>query len=534
MKSQRLIAALVGLVGCLLLISCGGRTEGHATDTKTNWLARCADTSDCDDGLACLCGVCTVGCDDDGTCEPFTEKAGCYHAECAPGGGVCALLETPLAGKHPEGPDECPRADERYLHKDLALCEQAAIDCSLGFQEFKDECGCGCEPNPACDPEVSYVAHFARCEFIEFDCDEDGEMAFDECGCGCRETKTPDVECAEDPYTYLGTVEQCKTTDFDANCLAGSWFEDECGCGCLLRSDCDETTEYAAFGELCQLADFFCPEGQEYASDECGCGCRPVEAPPCSHDESEYVGFGEACDLLDFACDAGDGYFRDECGCGCAPNPACDPAIAYVVAGGCDGVDYQCKPGEVYASDECGCGCAPNPMCDPAVDYIMYGGCAGALFGCDEGEQIVIDACGCGCSAATDTSDDETTCRTPDGAMLETELLTQVACTTSTNTDRIVRSQAELDAALTSCVTDAASQLTYAGAPLYLQTVATREAVRHVYTVATDSGIRVGVKYPVECGAQAPDQSLLVFKIEGLDSDQIVQEYVCNSEACPE
>lgn len=533
MKTRRSMDALIGfVVWSLFLIGCGGRTEGYATDTKTNWLARCSDTDDCDDGLECLCGVCTLSCEEQDACEPFGKDAACRHAECAPSGGVCALPRTPLPSERPEEP-ECPRAKELYLPTEPDSCTRAAIDCSPGFQKFVDECGCGCEPDPACDPEVEYAAYGRRCELIDFECGVYAEPVYDDCGCGCRETTAPDLECAEAPFTYLGTVEQCKTVDFDVDCLAGSWFEDECGCGCIPQSNCDDTIDYVAFGRQCELTDFECAEDHEYASDACGCGCRLAATTECAHDESEYVGLGDACKLLDFVCDAGDKYFSDECGCGCERKPECDPAISYVVAGGCDVVDYECGAGEVYAGDECGCGCAPNPACDPAVEYRTYGGCAGALFGCAEGEQMVMDACGCGCFALAALGDDDT-CPTPSGELLDTELLEQVTCTTDTLTDRIVVSQAELDAVLRQCAPDAAPQLTYAGAPLYLQTVATDVEVRHLYTVATGTELRVGVQYPLECGTQTPPQSVLVLQIAGLQQDTIVQEYVCNSAECPE
>lgn len=47
-------------------ISCGPSSWGN---DGTGWLDSCDETSDCKGALTCVCGVCTLPCDDDAICE---------------------------------------------------------------------------------------------------------------------------------------------------------------------------------------------------------------------------------------------------------------------------------------------------------------------------------------------------------------------------------------------------------------------------------------------------------------------------------
>ncbi len=66
-----------GLFGAALVVACGGRAESNGgTSSETNWLARCASDSDCDEG-SCLCGACTVSCQSDNDCSDVSSDAEC-------------------------------------------------------------------------------------------------------------------------------------------------------------------------------------------------------------------------------------------------------------------------------------------------------------------------------------------------------------------------------------------------------------------------------------------------------------------------
>lgn len=47
---------------------CSCSPDVPQTDSKSNWLEVCSTTADCDDDLACLCGVCSITCVRDAEC----------------------------------------------------------------------------------------------------------------------------------------------------------------------------------------------------------------------------------------------------------------------------------------------------------------------------------------------------------------------------------------------------------------------------------------------------------------------------------
>lgn len=59
------------------------------------------------------------------------------------------------------------------------------FDCTPGAVPFFDDCGCGCEPNPACDPDRDYVAYGVTCDLADIVCEASEEYFRDACGCGC-------------------------------------------------------------------------------------------------------------------------------------------------------------------------------------------------------------------------------------------------------------------------------------------------------------------------------------------------------------
>jgi hypothetical protein len=81
------------LVGALLLVlvapGCDGE-QSNGGNSETHFLNSCART--CDNGLECICGVCTKTCEDSAVCAVFSAAAECAPA-CSEAGvtGVCDL-----------------------------------------------------------------------------------------------------------------------------------------------------------------------------------------------------------------------------------------------------------------------------------------------------------------------------------------------------------------------------------------------------------------------------------------------------------
>lgn len=548
----RLVKILMGLtlLGGSSALSCGARTEDHATDTKTNWLENCSLSDDCDDGFTCLCGVCTVACSDADACEKFGGEAACYHAECATRQGVCALPDTPLENSAGHGaPDAgsmvtCPHLRESYTAMGEE-CGGLQLDCAPTFLPFQDVCGCGCDANRACDPTLAYVAYGNQCDTIDYDCVA-GENHFrDECGCGCQPPETPD--CPREADAYLLTGAQCDSAAVD--CSPGfEYFRDDCGCGCEETEappECPrENDAYLWFGEECDTAGMDC-FGDQYFRDDCGCGCETT-VPVCTREGNTYLSFGEECDTAEIDCSLGAQYFRDDCGCGCEPNPACDPDVDYVVsAGGCTLSEISCDEAQLVVTDDCGCGCKPNPACDPDVEYKFFGGCAGAIFGCPDGEEMVFDDCGCGCTTTGNDVDGGSVgegsvdggtitdaCLPPEGTSVDTTLLFQTTCIALASVHRVVGTQEEFDQAMAECGAQMVFAPGFSGTPLYITTVPDRDSARHLYTVQTDSGLELGMEYAAYCEGARPPTLLFVFEVDGLTYESTIIEGVCMSDEC--
>lgn len=331
---------------------CGARST-DATDTKTNWLSHCDEDDDCNAGLSCLCGVCSETCDEAGDCSAHGSDAKCFGvSHCGEVEAVCALEEedleykpdvstgadasstaatetaatetavsssttggTPTSATPPTdatgGPTTQPWPEEcRDESEYMALgeeCQRIDYDCIMGMQSFGDECGCGCEPNPDCDPDATYIA--SQCEGIDFDC-QDGEAPFtDACGCGCK----PLAAC--DPtLTYVAYGQECQLIDFVCD-GATSYFQDECGCGCAPNPDCDPDAVYLPQG-ACSESE--CAPDQTIFLDQCGCYCIAAPDPACADPNRQYLSTDvEYCQLAEPNCVAGSTQFADACGCGC-------------------------------------------------------------------------------------------------------------------------------------------------------------------------------------------------------------------------
>ena len=84
----------------LLVLGACDESSGPSTDSQTHWLKQCVTTTDCGEGLECLCGMCTFECDGPDECSELAAAAICVNAayisdvcESAPesSDGICGL-----------------------------------------------------------------------------------------------------------------------------------------------------------------------------------------------------------------------------------------------------------------------------------------------------------------------------------------------------------------------------------------------------------------------------------------------------------
>jgi hypothetical protein len=77
-----ILGAWASYAGVVIAPGCGATdTQNGGTDSNTHWLEPCERDSECDEGLSCVCGVCTASCDDDDACSELD-------------GASCALANT--------------------------------------------------------------------------------------------------------------------------------------------------------------------------------------------------------------------------------------------------------------------------------------------------------------------------------------------------------------------------------------------------------------------------------------------------------
>ncbi len=110
----RRLALLVVVSFAWLCSACGASTQDGGAGSETNWLSRCGEDSDCDEG-SCLCGVCTVVCESDSDCSAISEQADCTPAsqlQCpdVPTKGLCGENDTPFESET-DAPDGGPAAE---------------------------------------------------------------------------------------------------------------------------------------------------------------------------------------------------------------------------------------------------------------------------------------------------------------------------------------------------------------------------------------------------------------------------------------
>lgn len=111
-SAVRRASAAAMLLGSGMLLGVFGTACGPSeptVGTQTNWLKKCQADSECGD-LQCVCGTCTLTCDDDATCSDLTDGScvpaedGAAVAACGgvrPAGAGMCLRECPAEGCGP-------------------------------------------------------------------------------------------------------------------------------------------------------------------------------------------------------------------------------------------------------------------------------------------------------------------------------------------------------------------------------------------------------------------------------------------------
>ena len=78
----------MALAACALGFACAKTSQPATGESNTNWLRTCRSDDDCGDELSCLCGACTVACEDDLVCDDNGGSVACTALPDGCGGGA--------------------------------------------------------------------------------------------------------------------------------------------------------------------------------------------------------------------------------------------------------------------------------------------------------------------------------------------------------------------------------------------------------------------------------------------------------------
>lgn len=152
-----------------LCVGCGARSV-EPLESNTNWLKGCDTSSECADGMACECGVCTANCADqacpsqltclaecgnggscqkaceqDFDCEHLASNAQCQDGVCRVSGGLSysAVDQPDVTSGEPSAPssDAPGTSSEPNGTGADAACRVAYVEYAAGTSVYSDGCG---------------------------------------------------------------------------------------------------------------------------------------------------------------------------------------------------------------------------------------------------------------------------------------------------------------------------------------------------------------------------------------------------------
>ncbi len=126
------VRALPLLLAFAALAACRGEDPGPTTGSETHFLSWCSSDGSCDDGLSCLCGVCTEACSATSECAEFGRSAECLAVADKPADQACPNAPVAAACEAACAEDaDCASLGEE-VRCDRGFCRRLADDCAEG------------------------------------------------------------------------------------------------------------------------------------------------------------------------------------------------------------------------------------------------------------------------------------------------------------------------------------------------------------------------------------------------------------------
>lgn len=124
---KTLLGSLLVAGSVFVLGSCQSAKDDPVTDTNTNWLEECDESSSCGD-LACVCNRCTRECESDADCAGLADDAVCIPLAEASCGATSVCVQSGAATDADDaGPEDAP-ADDTSPDDTDALADDTGID----------------------------------------------------------------------------------------------------------------------------------------------------------------------------------------------------------------------------------------------------------------------------------------------------------------------------------------------------------------------------------------------------------------------
>ncbi len=356
---------------------------GSSVDSQTHWLRPCEDDSQCGEAYQCLCGICTVTCEEDQACGGTGTTSQCFVAVEGIGDELCTLEEGPAGICLPDCSEDNPCRDGE-------VCAQGACV----PEEREPECRAEVLVEDVVDSE-EVGALLLHCEARMRECGErteDMSVVFDgagsfavTCGCSCDEPEAPSYECnpesGDDILIVAGDA-----PDEEARDALLSWCAEQApGCpgdapvrisqralrgeGIACVCDCPDpepdpvceasefvTLESYELHDASEFADIQ-SECQNIGAESCQEGYVPQLRGESSDEERLVLSCDCVCDAQGQLCEPPPEITPDLCREGQVPNPIFD-RDGCILAWGC--VDLVCE--DINA-----------PECEPGVEQLVSG-----------------------------------------------------------------------------------------------------------------------------------------------------------------